>query len=279
MGAARKKPNPDFEVRLVGRGLRPWIVPMRALTRALNAVQMLMEHTGNPTGSAEFREDDEEDQEDVMSDMAPLHLIGVVSGSAAYKVAANDPEQAIRTLSETGRNLRSPDSTEWGAGFLSPIERLSRVAKSLGCSIEFKRPGRGGEVLARITPESYTQLSEGAFVTSESSVYAYLERVGGATEKRCGLRLPNQPRMVYCRVQSADLVRQLGQHIYQDVLVRGDVTWFRRTWLVRTIMVKDFQPAKEGSIIETLDRIYDAGGKSWEDVEDPEALIGEMRGE
>lgn len=35
---------------------------------------------------------------------------------------------------------------------------------------------------------------------------------------------------------------------------------------------------KTGSIIEALDRIHAAGGKAWDDIEDPEALIAEMRG-
>jgi len=110
-------------------------------------------------------------------------------------------------------------------------------------------------------------------------VYGYLERVGGATDQRCGLRVPNQPnKMVYCTVHTEDLVRELGQHIYENVLVSGTVTWFRKTWRVKHILVKGFEPSKGGSILRTLDRIYEAGGKVWDDIDDAQGLIAEMRG-
>lgn len=85
--------------------------------------------------------------------------------------------------------------------------------------------------------------------------------------------------MIYCTVDTEDLVRELGQHIYQNVMVYGTVTWLRKAWRVRTIRVKGFELSKTGSIMEALDEIYEAGGKAWDDVDDPEALIRELRGE
>ena len=35
---------------------------------------------------------------------------------------------------------------------------------------------------------------------------------------------------------------------------------------------------KKGSIRETLHRIYEAGGKAWDDIDDPDKFIREMRG-
>ena len=142
-----------------------------------------------------------------------------------------------------------------------------------------RQPGKDGRVFATIDGDSYSILAATAFVTGESSIYGYLERVGGATEQRCGLRLPNQLRkMVYCTVDTEELIRKLGQHIYENVLVSGTVTWFRKSWRVKHINIIDFEPSKSGSILETLDRIYEAGGKAWDDIDDPEALIAEMRG-
>jgi hypothetical protein len=248
---------------------------MRALTRTLNAVQRLMEHTEEVPDLDET----EAEQTEAVQPTAPLHLIGIVSGSAMYNVAAEDPERALKTLSETGISLGNPERSQWGDELLSPVERLSDVARSLGCEIEFRRPGKDGDILATITPQSYEMLSATAFVNGESSICGYLERVGGATERRCGLRLPNQPaKMVFCPVQTVELVRQLGQHIYRNVIVSGTVTWFRRTWKVKSVLVKSFEPAKEGSILEALGHIYEAGGKAWDDVEDADKLIAEIRG-
>ena len=40
-----------------------------------------------------------------------------------------------------------------------------------------------------------------------------------------------------------------------------------------------FVAVKTGSIRECLDKVYEAGGKAWDDVPDPDAAIREMRGD
>jgi hypothetical protein len=85
--------------------------------------------------------------------------------------------------------------------------------------------------------------------------------------------------MIYCTVKTEELVRKLGQHIYQNVMVTGTVTRFRKGHRVKTVFVKDFEPSKTGSVLEALDEIYEAGGKVWDEIDDPEALIRELRGE
>lgn len=266
----KSKSSPDFEIRLVGPEVKPWRVPMRALTRALNAVQRLMEPTV----------DEQSEGEHEQKGHAALHLVKVMSGSARYGVSADDPVRTIKTLTHAGIAMENPNAQEWDLDLLSPLEALSDVARSLMCSIEFKECGKNGKVFATFDSDSYSSLAATAFVVGESSVYGYLERVGGATEQRCGLRLPSQPsRMIYCTVETEDLVRKLGTHIYENVQVSGTVTWLRKAWRVKTVHVKDFEPSKTGSILETLDRIYEAGGKVWDDVDDPDSLIAEMRGE
>jgi hypothetical protein len=270
------KPKPDFAVRMVGQGIKPWAVPMRALTRTLNAVQRLMEHTEEK----EEPDTQEVKPEDVLQQSASLHLLEIVSGSAVYRVAANEPAQAVKTLSEMGLSLSNPEGVEWGAELLGPIEDLSSVARSLGCSIEFWSPGKDGGVLATITPDSYDALSKLAFVRGEGSVYGYLERVGGVTEWHCALRVPSQPvKQIVCSVATEELVRGLGKHVYENVLVSGTVTWFRRTWQIKRINVRAFEPSKTGSIMKALERIHEAGGKAWDDIKDPEGFLAETRGE
>ena len=265
--------KPDFLMRFPSHGVQPWLVPMRQLTRALNAVQRLIEH------SEESDEPGEDQPEEVLHPKMPLHLLGVTSGSAAYKVSAPDRVNALRILRATGTGLADPGHSEWDPESLSAIETLSEVAKAMGCDIEFKTPGKDGRVLAKITPLSYDAIARQAFVTGESTVSARLERVGGATDMHCGLRFSNQPnKMVICGVETDDLIRTLGQHVYETVRVSGTVTWFRKTWRIKRVRVKAFEPAKDGSIMDALEGIYEAGGKAWDAVDDPDALLAEVRG-
>jgi len=238
----------------------------------LNAVQRLIERTDREDSEAEGEAAEEETKQ-------PLHLLTVRPGSAVYGVSSVDGPAAVQTLADAAKSLKDPDHADWNPAILSSIEDMSAVAKSLNCIIEFSRPGENGEIIAKVTPASYDDLSKSAFAYGEGSVSGYLERVGGATKQHCGIRIPDQPsKMVICRVATDDLIRELGQHVYQNVHVSGTVTWLRRSWRVKSIYVKAFEPFKGGSILEALQRIYKAGGKDWDNVADPDALIAEMRG-
>lgn len=281
MDSERRKPEADFVIRLVGSGMRPWRVPFRNLARVLNAVQRLVEQR------------EEEDDADVVpsGEIAPaaaldagtLRLIDVKDSSAAYRVAAPNPKAALRLIGETGQSIKEPSKANWTLATLSSLEELSEIARSLGCEIEFRLPGAGkgrqyGDVLATIRPSTFTEVQGTAFISGRTSVYATIERVGGATKAHCGIRIPEQLRkMVICRVDNDDLVRQLGQFIYQDVVLIGRGTWLRHSLHLRHFVIEAYEPPKTGSFRDALRRIYDAGGHAWDRVDDPDALLAEIR--
>ena len=268
-----KKPQPDFVIRMVGPGLSPWVVPMRKLSRALQAVQRLLD-----------KEDDEDEHtESEQIDEPVLHLIGLTNRSAGYAVATERGELVLDVLRHFGSSIADPTNAAWTPYVLSSVRDLSDVAKSLGCEIEFRLPGTGrnyGEILAKIGPSSFDSIAGHAFATGHTSVYARVERVGGATEMHCGIRIPSQQRrMVICRVASKDLVRELGKYLYEYVVLSGEAEWIRHDWRIRTIVIKSIEPPKTGSIIRALDRIHSAGGSAWDSVDDPKSALQEIRGE
>ncbi|MGA2584002.1 MAG: hypothetical protein ABSG31_12050 [Tepidisphaeraceae bacterium] len=274
----KKKPKADFVIRLVGPGMHPWRVPMRSLTRLLDAVQRLVEQR------------EEIDDEIPPSERAVveygdrvLRLLDVKNGSATYPIAAFDGTSALAVLRETATSIRSPEKSEWGPATISSIQSLSDTAKSLNCEIEFRSTAdrkQYGDVIAKITPSTFAEVSGSAFVQSDTSVYGKIERVGGAVEMHCGLRLPDHPRkMIICRVIGEDLVRELGQYLYQSVIVTGSAIWIRSNWQLKKMTITSFERPKTGSIREALDHIYKAGGNAWDKVKDPAAMIGGMHGE
>lgn len=259
---------------MVGPGLRPWVVPMRTLTRALQAVQRLLE---------QHDEDRGEQQQTAVPHDSVLHLIGLKAGSAVYNVASGRSEATVKLLRMTGDALSAPDDAEWSSALLSSVEDLSEVAKSLGCEIEFRLPSTGreaGGVLAKITPQSYETVASQAFSRGFTSVYAKIERVGGATKMHCGIRIPRQDRkMVICRVANKQLVQELGKHLYDDVVVCGEATWLRHNWEIQSMRITAIESPKQGSIMQTLDDLYEVGGKAWDEVGDSARYLREMREE
>lgn len=277
----RTKPQPDFIIRLVESDIRPWKVPMRALARTLQAVQRLVdqrEEEDDPTI------DDAEIQPVTNEEHAAkaLRLVDVTSSSAAYAVAAPAHDTALDIITNTGKGIAAPARFNWNAPTLSAVRELSEIARSLHCAIEIRLPNSSkqlGDVLAEIRSDTFDKIVPSVFIRGDTTIYAKIERVGGATEMHCGIRLPSQPRkMVICKVAGAELVRDLGRYMYQHVLLSGRATWFRRSRNLKYFKVVSFEPPKAGSIREAFEDIYNAGGKAWDDVDDPDAKIAEIRG-
>jgi len=257
---------------MVGSNIRPWDVPMRKLTTVMDAVQRLIEQKDKYV---------EESEDTNTGEISPLQLLDIKKGSAAYKVASEDRDRSLDILQRTGREIYKPQAAEWTSSSLSAISDLSDVARSLGCEIEFRLPGgKGklyGDVLATIRPDTYSVVSAQAFVTGETSVYGKIERVGGASNMHCGLHVPNQSRMIICKVVGADLIRELGQFIYQHVVVSGTATWVRRGSFLRSLTIKSYDPPKTGSIASALEAAHKAGGSAWDEIGNPSDYIAGMR--
>ncbi|RJP35106.1 MAG: hypothetical protein C4547_09930 [Phycisphaerales bacterium] len=181
--STRKKPEADFVVRLVGAGLRPWVVPFRSLASVLRAVQRLVDQRED--GQAE---EDHADQE--QSGDTALHLLSIKASSGSYAVAAPDRGAAFDVLRAVGASLKCPDQADWTEATLSSLEELSGVARSLDCSIEFREEATDGSVLARIEPTTYDDVAGLACIDGRTSVYATIERLGGATEMHSSPRSP-----------------------------------------------------------------------------------------
>lgn len=276
----RKKPAPDFVIRLAGIDIRPWRVPMRNLSRVMDAVQRLVEQQEEDDSVSPATTISRQGLE--LNEDRVLRLIDIKSGSAAYKVSVPNAQPALKLIGETGVAIKEPENFGWTQPTLSSLKDLSEVASSLGCIIELRLPGdkRGtfGDVLATITPSTFATVEVSAYIKGDTSVYASVERVGGATEMRCGIRLPSQPRkMVVCRVDGEELVRRLGQYIYQDIVLNGSATWLRHTGELKTMVIHNIEPPKSGSISDALRKIHDAGGDAWDAIPDPDAVFAELR--
>ncbi|MBK8913562.1 MAG: hypothetical protein IPM64_03005 [Phycisphaerales bacterium] len=265
-------------MRLVAPGMQPSAVPLRSLAGILNAVQRLIDQREE--------DDTEEGQEpDPGKETSPrtLNLLDVATGSAVYRVGAPDRQVVLNLLSVTARQIDTPGEADWTTPTLSSLKELSDIARRLGCEIEFINPGGGGsltDVIAKITPDTYRTVSACAIIRGETSIYARIERVGGATEMHCGIRLPEASRrMVICRVKTADLARELGQWLYQHVTLTGEAGWLRHGWQLKHFVISSFEPPKTGSIVDVLRKAHDSGGSAWDEIEDPEAYLAEMRRE
>jgi hypothetical protein len=274
MAASADSPKPDFLIRLDGADVKPWLVPMRALSRVLAAVQRLVDQRDD------LADDQEETGDFLDTETRTLRLLAVKAGSAAYAVTSENRQVTLGVLRETGQSLDAPEKALWHPSAVSSIDDLSQIAKQLGCVIEFREHKEGkrfGDVIAMIRPESIRTVQQRAFTHGRTSVRGKLERIGGATEAKCAIRVPGRHRLLFCRVASLDLTRELGPHIYSDVVLTGEAVWYRFNNQLKSLNVSSFSPAKTKSFADVAMEVRAAGGNAWDEILDPDAFIREMR--
>jgi len=158
-----------------------------------------------------------------------------------------------------------------------PLKSLCDVAGSVGCSVQVRLLGRDTKELFSLQKDDYERISGRLFMTGETTVVGTIERVGGATGMRCLLRVPGRPRLLYCDVESQDLVRRLGQHLYEQIAATGTATWIHRSWRIHEFKINDFTQPRLGNLTESLKELRNAGLSAWDEVSDPENYIQELR--
>lgn len=266
---ATKKPPALFELVFSGGGVYPEKIPINKVADALSAIRRLT--AGEVLGD----EDEEEDDGD-----GAVRLVDVTrTSSAVFRFVSPSPKKAIQRLKTTGKVLGNPADVGENEFVLRPVKDLSAIADSLGCSVILRMAGGRQDVLAKIEHDSYALVSRSLLVTGDTRITGSVQRVGGATEMRCALRVAFQSRLLYCKVEDQQLARRLGDLLYQRVIAYGTARWMKGSMRIYSFAVKDVSKPKSGSITDHLNAIWEAGMNEWEKVENPDAHLSEIRGD
>lgn len=257
--------RPTFEVRFVGPGVDPGEIPLRAVSDAMSAIQDLA------SGRDSF-ETASVPQEKSIS------LVDVRKGSAIYSCVSRAPDEALANLSRVGAILSGDgdfaDSDELVVA-LRPIQYLSDVARHIGCQIEVSVGV--GETLMVVARNDYERISKRLLLTGETTIIGDVKRVGGATGMKCALRVPGRRKLLFCDVQNRNLVRRLGQHLYETIVATGQAVWIHRSWRVLRFTISDFTQPNLGDPSETIAELRAAGLSAWDEIDDPEGYLAELR--
>ena len=263
----KKKTTATFEVRFVAADLEPEKIPLRSVSYALSAVQDL----------ASGRDPYE------MQHVPPEKVIGLVDvqkGSAIYSCVSRAPHEALDNFGSVATILAGSDNEDdcgdRVVAILRPIQSLSEVAKSLGCRVEIARTGRVKPIFS-VEENDYRRISKSLLLTGETTITGRVERVGGVTGLRCMLDVPGRHRRLYCNVLGRDLARRLGQHLYEEIVATGTAVWIHRSWRIHEFTIRNFTQPRLGNSDEAINELRDAGLSAWDEIDDPEKYIRELR--
>jgi len=269
MAKKNQKPEATFEVRFVGPDLKPEKLPLRAVNDVLSAVQDLA------SGRDPF------EQQQVPQEKS-IGLLSIRRGSAVYNCVARSPSEALNNLCVVASFLTDQGDDDDGddslIAALKPIETLSQVARSIGCKVEVNLPGKSRQPIFAVQGHEYERLSSKVLLKGDTTVVGTVERVGGATEMRCLMRVPGRRRLLYCDVKNKDLVRRLGEHLYEQIAATGTAVWIHSSWRVYQFEIHDFtQPRLGPKPLESISDLRKAGLSAWDAIEDPEGYMKDLR--
>jgi hypothetical protein len=261
------KPSPTFEVRFVGRDLLPEKIPLRAVSEALSAVQDIA------SGRDPYEEQHVQPEKGI-------GLLDVRRGSAVFSCVARCPEEAVTNLRRVGALMAAPDERNDGDGLivaLRPIRYLSEIAKSVQCRVEVTLGARAKQPLFSIGEDDYGRIAGRLLMRGETTIVATIERVGGATDVKCALRVPGRRHLLYCDVKTRDLAQRLGRHLYEEIAAAGTATWIHSSWRIYSFTINDFTQPRLGNALEAIEEIRRAGLSAWDSIEDPQKYIEDLR--
>ncbi|CAN5875038.1 hypothetical protein BH23PLA1_BH23PLA1_02900 [soil metagenome] len=262
--ATQPKTKPVLWLKFTGSEIIPERVSLSTLASALKAINRLA--GGDPTVSTTKKGE--------LPDPGLFQLVAVRRGSARYAFNGTPDPETFERLRIVGNVLENPNAAQGIDFSLGAVADLSQIAARLRCQIIIARPDAGkSSILARIGPDSARSLKDSLLLSGETSIFGEVNRVGGATEVRCALRLPSQERLLYCRVENKTLSRKLGKYLYQEVLLHGQATWMRSNWRIVRFVIKGVERPEQGDISEAFEELRQAGGSDWEKIENPEAFL------
>jgi len=264
----KRKPSPTFQVRLIGPDLSPERIPIRSVYDVLAAVQDL-------ASGRDPYETPKVNQE------KSVGILDVRRGSAMYDCISWSPEEALSNLTRVANFLTAPENPELQddglIAAMRPIERLSDVARTIGCQIEIALKDRKSPPIFSIDKDSFQGISDRLLMSGETTIIGIVQRAGGATTERCLLRIPSRRRGLYCNVADRKLVRRLGQHLYEQIVATGTATWIHRTWRLYHFTIRDFTQPRASNFSKALQQLRDAGFKAWDEIPNPIGFIKELR--
>jgi hypothetical protein len=259
-----------FEVRIEGDGVEPSRVPLRSVSEVLSAIQDLA------SGRDAF-------ELPRVPDEKSIGLVEIRRGSAVYLCVAREPREAIKNLARVGKLLAAKTESaierigsDLIAGVLRPLEHLSDVARAVGGRVRVTVAG-SSESLLDIASDDFRRFSESVLSEGPTTIVGRVERVGGATDMRCALRVEGRRKLLYCDIENQPVARRLGQQLYQRIAAEGNATWIRPTWRVLRFRIHEFSQPGIGEVNQFIHKLRAAGFDAWDDIEDPDVFIRDLR--
>lgn len=257
-----------FSIRFTGEGIRPRSVPLQELADLLLAAEQTIVE-------AVRHEHPEIATSDLVIGLTQVRdeSLGLVFEYDHEEEVSATVQNVLRVIEEDALDALPPKSQ---AG----LKEIVSFTKRKNCTAELNFPTTNapdepvGHV--EIAPDTVLTFPEPFYLRGETAIFGRVERVGGVDPK---VRIRYRPdTAMSCRI-GVDLAKELGAHLYDQVVLTGSATWNATDYSLeyfRASSLVDFVPK---SAAAAMDELRDLCSDDYADVDDVQGYVSSQREE
>ena len=127
--------------------------------------------------------------------------------------------------------------------------------------------------LTVVTPETTVPV----LVSGRTTLYGKLLRIGGVSSPTARIRF-NDASPITCKVQSTELASSMAERLYETIGVRGTGKWESKSLELLEFRIEELTEYRQTSLTEAIESLREVAGKYYEEIEDVNAFVAELRG-
>lgn len=124
---------------------------------------------------------------------------------------------------------------------------------------------------------SETKVPDPVLVSGRTTLYGKLLRIGGESSPTAQIRFTDASS-VTCQVQSTELASSMAERLYETIGVRGTGKWESKSLELQEFRIEELTDYRQTSLTEAFESLREVAGKYYEEIEDVNAFVAELRG-
>lgn len=201
-----------------------------------------------------------------------VSLSSVANASAGYGFDSLVPDLAAQSFYVLGRAIEGQNYIGVDKSSIEFVKVLSAITRKYDCIAELTTPRDNDDFKTIITP--VTQVASLSSIEGETSLYGYLQRIGGA-EPSFALKI-SEDVTIYGDISAED-AKALSPRLYTWVGISGVARWDSVTGDILEFRATSISPYVDVDLKEAIDRLSDSIGKYWDEEIEVGLLLSSIR--
>lgn len=253
--------NDQMEIRLIGGGISP------ATIRASELADIIKSIEESVVGmiSSEYPEQGE---------AVVFGLVSIQEGSARLGFCSSLPAVTLAAFITISGAISANNYSKLPIRSIKAVKAVADFARRKQCVAEFRVHGRPEVPVAQLTAASEVPIPAAKFLSSKTTIYGRVERIGGATPK-VSIRLPQHDTLI-CDIAEQQAI-ELARHLYGWVGIAGEAKWAADTLTIDQFSVDSITNYTDQPVTASMKKLSAALGKYWLDVPDVLSAVQKIR--